>query len=1128
MERILIITPHLSTGGLPQYLLNKIQKTRKSIEIFVVEWQDITGGVFVVQRNKIKDLLGDRLITLGENKIEILDCISQLRPDLVHFEELPETFVDASILDSIFNTNRNYKIACTTHSSDSNPASIKYIPDSFILVSEWSKNVFSSYFKNVDCQVLEYEIEPVEYDKREAKLQLGFDPEYKHVLHVGLFTPGKNQRQLVEIARLMRKYKIIFHFVGNQAENFKEYWSPIMANFPDNCVWHGERSDVELFYKAADIFYFPSLFELNPLAVKEAVAYGLPVFIRPLKTISLEGFNLITDNIQVNKNKLLDFFGESIQHSAVTLVLSHANNPGRKKLLHECLDSIKTPVILSSNYPVEADEQKKCDWVLYSQDNPLLHQEEFAEHNLLFHRWEINEQGERVITDIFKFEHSYAFYQLVKNGLLLAKNLGKNKIQIINYDYVIQEQEQRSNLELLEKRDLIFYEYENYGDYGKNSWCTGYFLGKIDPLLKFFNCYDNRLDFYKNPDIFEVKIRDYYMPKLYDLYIKSYEQLKQTGSLVDREGAGLFSKTKGTEQAANFYLNHSYMDGPKIEITGDGYQEFEITFKDSYKNIIYTSVIKTGMWSALNNKYYKKVSAEIRKDGELIHTEHFDLKGANVLITIDSRSLGDTLAWFPYAEEFRKKHGCNMYVCTFMNHIFKNQYPDLNFIEPSENIQGLYAMFRIGWYNDKNGPDYNRNPGDFKIGPLQKTASDILGLEYKEIRPVLNIPVVKKKKKVGLGIHSTAQAKYWNNATGWQEITDWLISNGYEVVIYSREEDGYMGNRNPRGAKRFEGSLQDIINDMSECEYFIGIGSGLSWLAWAVNVPVYLISGFSDTFAEMQDCIRIINRSVCHGCFNRHIFDPGDWNWCPDHKGTDRQFECSRSITAADVIKTIEKNSQQGSLNISAFHLLTKPEDEREQRSIESISRLANFDINYQQCINQEYTELPPSENCKYPEKISLTPGGKLTPAHYGCYLAHKSAFEQAVNTDSDVVLIFECDAVIDIPVEDFIEKVKTAYTILKETDLFMFSFGYHNNRISETRNGYLITGGMIGAQAYLIPKKSFAHLKKIYDTCKWDVTDLFFCENLADKKIGMFNQPVVLQGAGYSLLDKAVTFDRF
>jgi hypothetical protein len=50
MKKILFIAPHLSTGGLPQFLLKKIQSLINDYEIYCVEYDDITGGVLVVQR----------------------------------------------------------------------------------------------------------------------------------------------------------------------------------------------------------------------------------------------------------------------------------------------------------------------------------------------------------------------------------------------------------------------------------------------------------------------------------------------------------------------------------------------------------------------------------------------------------------------------------------------------------------------------------------------------------------------------------------------------------------------------------------------------------------------------------------------------------------------------------------------------------------------------------------------------------------------------------------------------------------------------------------------------------------------------------------------------------------------
>ena len=56
------------------------------------------------------------------------------------------------------------------------------------------------------------------------------------------------------------------------------------------------------------------------------------------------------------------------------------------------------------------------------------------------------------------------------------------------------------------------------------------------------------------------------------------------------------------------------------------------------------------------------------------------------------------------------------------------------------------------------------------------------------------------------------------------------------------------------------------------------------------------------------NCTRITNTSVCNGCWNNPLFkfDKGNWNWCPEHEGTERQFECHKSITSEMVINQIQ------------------------------------------------------------------------------------------------------------------------------------------------------------------------------------------------------------------------------
>ena len=97
--------------------------------------------------------------------------------------------------------------------------------------------------------------------------------------------------------------------------------------------------------------------------------------------------------------------------------------------------------------------------------------------------------------------------------------------------------------------------------------------------------------------------------------------------------------------------------------------------------------------------------------------------------------------------------------------------------------------------------------------------------------------------------------------------------------------------------------LQERITDIHNCEFFIGLGSGLSWLAWALNKPVVLISGFSNPISEFQTPYRVFNEKVCNSCWNDldENFDASNWLWCPRGK----KFECSSQITPEMVIEKI-------------------------------------------------------------------------------------------------------------------------------------------------------------------------------------------------------------------------------
>ena len=342
MKKIIIISPHFSTGGLPSYLLKQVEILKDTFDVYVVEYEDLTAGVFVVQKNKIISILEDEhFITLCKNKFELLNIIHNIHPDIIHFEEFPELFMDKVIVRSIYSKiDRYYTIVETTHNSAFNDTDKIFLPDKFSFVSNDSVNKFGKL--GVPCELVEYPIEvKIKKDKSELFKILNLDPEYKHVLNVGLFTPGKNQKEIFNYARKLKDHKIKFHFVGNQAGNFRSYWEPIMQDKPDNCIVWGERNDVDLFYDACDLFLFTSTSELNPIVLKEAMSWKLPILMYNLPIYNdmydnMRGVFYLTQdhekNISIIKNKLGIFEKYKNQYNVKLVhLLTYPNEDIEKK-----------------------------------------------------------------------------------------------------------------------------------------------------------------------------------------------------------------------------------------------------------------------------------------------------------------------------------------------------------------------------------------------------------------------------------------------------------------------------------------------------------------------------------------------------------------------------------------------------------------------------------------------------------------------------------------------------------------------------------------------------------------------------------------------------------------------------
>ena len=349
----------------------------------------------------------------------------------------------------------------------------------------------------------------------------------------------------------------------------------------------------------------------------------------------------------------------------------------------------------------------------------------------------------------------------------------------------------------------------------------------------------------------------------------------------------------------DYHIIKHFVGQPYLEITGRYIDNFNVYMYDG-DELIYNNTIKANNWIRLNREYYTEWTTIITKadTGEQVHKETLNLYNKRVYIAFDSSSLGDTIAWIPYVLEFKKKHECEVIVSTFKNFLFEDVYPELQFVKPGTEVANIYAMYKIGWFYNEN-----KEPVLPNTIPLQKTATNILGLNYEEIVPRIKKDfgnIIEGQEYVTIATNSTAGCKFWTRE-GWQDVINFLHEKGYKVINTSIENNPFDNCE-----KIEDTSIEYTIDCIRQSLFFIGLSSGLSWLAWAIGTPVVMISNFTEANHEF-DCLRIVDTSICHGCWNNpnFKFDKNDWNWCPVNKGTEKQFICHKGISSSKVIDAI-------------------------------------------------------------------------------------------------------------------------------------------------------------------------------------------------------------------------------
>lgn len=725
-KKLLYLAPHLSTGGMPEFLLGRLKALidEPTLDIHVVEYC-LYAETYTVQRDQIKAMLppgnfheiGHLGALSQENREAALkNIVTAINPDIIHIEESPEAFdsfnkMSAETQSWLYQSSQPWKIVETCHNIWFDPRKMKRVsPDAYLFVSPHHSLETFSEEPSEKFEAF-YPIIPQtksELLRRKSLEILGLEnlSDAKHIVNIGLWTPGKNQLEAIDWAiRLQALYpdKYQFHFVGNQASNFKDYWGPVMQALPPNAHIWGERSDIETFYQLADAVVFNSTWECNPLALRQAIGYPMPVMARNLP----QYHSMYTDC-------LTEIQGDNADH--LRLVEALNTKPTRNQNAHAMAK--------------------------------------------------------------FKKEHLNAYLTTLKGPVKRTAHTGE--------EYTI-------------------------------TWQNG-------------------------------------------------------PTVTSKVGRDL-----------------------KVEFWADGEMVYGHTLQGE------------NHWCRPAQTWYRDWTVMV--DG---HSHKLELKDKAVVVQFDSSSLGDTLSWVEPVREFRFKNGLKkVYLATHKNWLFDQDWyrtQGIEFVAPGTWPEDAVAVWNVGVYmEDPPGTAWfpNKNKRDWRKVYLGDVASDQLGIGTVERAPRLGYGGKHQQDRpyVCIATASTAQAKYWNNPTGWQDLVNHYKAKGYDVYHISKEATDL------KGIKKGPEDLAEVYKLLQGAETFYGISSGLSWFAWATDCPVVLISGFTPEECEFNDAktLRIIDKTVCNGCWAWDHFNRGDWNWCPKFKGTKDHFQCTKAITATSVIQQVEE-----------------------------------------------------------------------------------------------------------------------------------------------------------------------------------------------------------------------------
>lgn len=203
-------------------------------------------------------------------------------------------------------------------------------------------------------KVVHLGLKPLSMDKKLSDLE-GFGVKGNYVLFVGTLQPRKNIVRLIESFAMLpddirSKYQLVI--VGKKGWLYEEILSaPKKLNIEEKVLFLDYVSDNDLpsFYKNADVFVLPSLYEGFGLPVLEAMKYGCPVITSNVSSLPEAGGDAALYVDPEDKESIRDAIvkvltDKSLREKMIEKGNTHYKKFTWEKAAHEVLDTIEEVV----------------------------------------------------------------------------------------------------------------------------------------------------------------------------------------------------------------------------------------------------------------------------------------------------------------------------------------------------------------------------------------------------------------------------------------------------------------------------------------------------------------------------------------------------------------------------------------------------------------------------------------------------------------------------------------------------------------------------------------------------------------------------------------------------------------